>query len=216
MDSLDVRQEIISTARDFYISGINAGTSGNLSARHEDGFLITPTGVQYNDLKPEDIVYCNSNGKVLSGELIPSSEWPFHAAIYASRSDVNAIVHVHSPYATGLACIRKPIPAFHYMVAVAGGDSIPCADYATFGTDELSKNVVDALSGRKACLLANHGMVTVGDSIASAYKLAHEVEALAKRYCISLQFGNPVLLSESEMETIKVKYHRYGKQDKKD
>ena len=216
MDSLDVRQEIISTACDFNTSGISVGTSGNVSARHENGFLITPSGLAYNDLKPEDIVLCDLKGKVLSGKLFPSSEWPFHTAIYASRNDVNAIVHVHSPYATGLACTRKPIPAFHYMVAVAGGDSIPCSDYATFGSDELSKNVVDALTDRKACLLANHGMVAVGESIASAYKLVHEVEALAKRYCISLQFGNPVLLDESGMDAIIEKFHRYGKQNIKD
>jgi len=215
MDSLNVRQEIISTACDFNVSGISTGTSGNLSVRHENGFLITPTGLAYNDLKPEDIILCDPKGKVILGRLIPSSEWPFHVAIYAARNDVNAIVHVHSPYATGLACTRKPIPAFHYMVAIAGGNSIPCSEYATFGSDELAKNVVAALTGRTACLLANHGMVAVGDSIATAYKLAQEVEALAKRYCISLQFGNPVLLDDKEMETNIEKFHRYGKQDMK-
>lgn len=213
MDSLDIRNEIIYTACDFNESGISFGTSGNLSARYEEGFLITPTGLAYSDLKPDDIILCDSNGKVLSGDLIPSSEWPFHTAIYAARNDVNAIVHVHSPYATGLACTRKPIPAFHYMVAVAGGDSIPCADYATFGTNELSKNVVATLTDRNACLLANHGMVAVGHSISSAYKLANEVEALAKQYCISLQLGGPVLLDDAEMETNIEKFHRYGKQD---
>jgi len=213
MESLNVRQEIISTACDFNVSGISAGTSGNLSARHENGFLITPSGFAYNDLKPDDIILCDLKGIVLSGELIPSSEWPFHAAIYAAHKDVNAIVHVHSPYATGLACTRKPIPAFHYMVAVAGGDSIPCADYATFGTDEISKNIVAVLTERKACLLANHGTVAVGNSISSAYRLANEVEALAKQYCISMQLGGPVMLDDAEMEANIEKFNRYGKQN---
>ena len=213
MDSLSIREEIISTARDYCLSGISVGTTGNLSTRYGDGFLITPTGIVYNDLNPDDIIHCDLKGKVVSGQLIPSCEWPFHAAIYTARNDVNAVVHVHSPYATGLACTRKGIPAFHYMVAVAGGDEIPCADYASFGTNELSINVVAALTSRRACLLANHGVVTLGDSIASAYKLAHEVEALAKWYCISLQCGKPVLLDEHEMETISEKFHRYGKQN---
>ena len=213
MNSTELQQEIITTVCDFNVSGISVGTSGNLSARYEDGFLITPTGVAYNDLRPEDIVMCDLYGGVLSGALLPSSEWPFHAAIYSQREEVNAIVHVHSPYATALACNRKPIPAFHYMVAVAGGDQIPCAEYATFGTDELSNNVVSVLSGYKACLLANHGMVAVGHTVASAYKLAHEVELLAKQYCMSLQFGEPVLLDDAEMQINVEKFKTYGKQD---
>ena len=213
MNLTELQQEIIATAYDFNISGLSVGTSGNLSARHEDGFLITPTGVAYSDLRPEDIVLCDLHGRVVSGVLRPSSEWPLHAAIYTEREDVNAIVHVHSPYATGLACNRKAIPAFHYMVAVAAGDQIPCAEYATFGTDELSNNVVSVLSDYKACLLANHGMVAVGDTVASAYKLAHEVELLAKQYCISLQFGEPVLLDAAEMQTNIEKFKMYGKQD---
>lgn len=212
MNALACCQEIISTACDFNTSGLSSGTSGNLSVRHEDGFLITPTGVAYQELVPESIVHCDLSGNVLSGELIPSSEWPFHAAIYQARAEVNAVVHVHPPYATGLACTRKPIPAFHYMIAVAGGDSIRCADYATFGSDALSENIVTALSGRTACLMANHGMVAVGVSLSSAYKLAHVVEALAQRYCISLQSGEPVLLDDEEIQTILKKFTDYGKQ----
>lgn len=212
MDSLELREEIISTVCDYNTSGISIGTTGNLSARYESGFLITPTGVPYSELNLDGIVHCDLKGNIISGELIPSCEWPLHAAIYSTRNDVNAIVHVHSPYATGLACNRQAIPAFHYMVAVAGGDAIPCADYATFGTDALSKNIVKVLTDRKACLMANHGMVALGGSIKSAYKLAHEVEALANWYCISLQFGNPVLLDASEMESVIGKYDHYGKQ----
>jgi L-fuculose-phosphate aldolase len=215
MNSVDIRQEIVSTVRDFNTSGISIGTSGNVSVRQEKGFLITPTGIVYSDLTSNDVVLCNYDGDVLSGELKPSSEWPFHAAIYKNRSDVNAIVHTHPPYATGIACARKPIPAFNYMIAIAGGDSIRCAEYATFGTEELSNNLVEALLDRKACLLANHGMVAVGESIKSAYKLAHEVEMLAKQYCISLSFGTPALIDEAEMKIIIEKFKLYGKQNNK-
>lgn len=213
MNSQDARQEIVTTVQDFNVSGISIGTSGNVSIRYENGFLITPTGVAYDDLTSNDIIHCNTEGQVLSGKLKPSSEWPFHAAIYTKRNDVNAIVHTHPPYSTGLACNRKPIPAFNYMIAIAGGDSIRCADYATFGTQNLSINIVDALIDRKACLLANHGMVAVGDSIMSAYKLAHEVEMLAKQYCISLSCGEPVLLDKAEMKIIIEKFYQYGKQN---
>ncbi len=213
MNSQDARQEIVSTVQDFNVSGISIGTSGNVSVRYENGFLITPTGVAYDDLTANDIVHCNLEGQVLSGKLKPSSEWPFHAAIYSKRNDINAIVHTHPPYSTGLACVRQSIPAFNYMIAIAGGDSIRCADYATFGTQELSVNILEALVDRKACLLANHGMVAVGDSIISAYKLAHEVEMLAKQYSISLSCGEPVLLDEAEMKIIIEKFQQYGKQN---
>ena len=214
MGSLDSYQEIITIACDFLTSGLSVGKSGNLSVRHEGGFLITPTGIAYDQLITDDLVHCDLSGRIISGNLIPSSEWPFHAAIYAAREEVNAVVHVHSPYATGLACTRKSIPAFHYMIAVAGGNKIPCADYATFGSKELSKNIVTALAGYRACLMANHGMVAVGGSLSSAYHLAHEVEALAQRYSISLQCGEPVLIDDMEMETIIEKFKRYGKQSR--
>ncbi len=216
MSFLDKQQEMIATVQDFNTSGISIGTSGNLSIRHDDGYLITPTGIAYNNLTPDDIIHCDLYGRVLSGDLKPSSEWPFHAAIYKARDEVNAVVHVHSCYATGLACARKAVPAFHYMVAIGGGDTIPCSDYATFGTNELSANIVEGLTGRMACLMANHGMVTVGNTLASAYGLAHEVEALAKLYCISLQCGKPVLLDDAEMDKIVEKFHDYGKQNSKD
>jgi len=212
MKTIDVRQEIITTACDFNISGLSVGTSGNISVRVEQGFIITPTGMTYAEIKPEDLVLCHPDGKIISGDRLPSSELPFHVALYKTYKHINAIVHVHSPYASGIACTRKSIPAFHYMVAVAGGDTIPCADYATFGSDQLSENVVNVLRDRKACLLANHGMVATGDTIESTYKLAQEVEDLARQYWISLQSGSPVILDDDEMKINVAKFQSYGKQ----
>ncbi len=213
MNNNDLRQEIIATAKLLNETGLSIGTSGNLSARIDQGFLITPTGVPYDDLVHENIVAMDLNGDIISGELKPSSEWPFHKSIYAARKEVNAVVHVHSPYATGIACTRQDIPAFHYMVAVAGGDSIRCAQYATFGTEELSKNALEALTDRKACLLANHGMIALGEDIQAACKLAQEVEALARQYWISRQMGEPVILDDAEMRLNLEKFKTYGKQD---
>ena len=208
----NLRRKIIATAQLFNKTGMSMGTSGNLSARTKHGFLITPTGVPYDDLELADIVEMNLNGDLVSGKLEPSTEWPFHKAIYISRTEVNAIVHVHSPYATGVACTRQDIPAFHYMVAVIGGDSIRCAPYATFGTEELSRNAVAALADRKACLLANHGMIALGEDIPSAFRLAEEVENLAMQYWISKQIGTPVLLNDVEMKVNKEKFKTYGRQ----
>ena len=212
MSSIALRQEIISTVSDFNNSGLSVGTSGNLSVRYDEHFLITPTGIAYEQLIPDDIVLCDLDGNVVAGNLKPSSEWPFHAAIYKERDDAQAIVHAHPPYATGLACTHKPIPAFNYMIAIAGGNSIRCADYATIGSQQLGQSIVEALVDRKACLMANHGIVALGDSISSAYQLAHEVENLAKQYCISLSCGEPVLINDNEMEIIIEKFQQYGKQ----
>ena len=205
-----LREQIISTVRRFAPEGLGVGTSGNLSTRTDHGFLITPTGVAYEQLLPADIVELNDDGQIISGTLKPSSEWRFHCDIYRCREEVNAIVHVHSPYATALACTRQDIPAFHYMVARAGGDSIRCADYATFGTQALSENVVKALVDRHACLLANHGMIAVGKNIASAFALTQEVEELARQYILSKQAGSPVLLDEEEMRINLEKFKTYG------
>ena len=188
------------------------GTSGNLSARTKHGFLITPSGLPYDDLELPDIVEMNLEGELVSGKIEPSTEWPFHKAIYTLLREVNAVVHVHSPYATGIACTRQDIPAFHYMVAIIGGDSIRCAPYATFGTEELSRNAIEALADRKACLLANHGMIALGEDINAAFKLAGEVENLARQYWISKQFGDPVLLGDVEMLLNVEKFKNYGKQ----
>ncbi len=207
------RQEIINSVRLFTANGLGVGTSGNLSARTEAGFLITPTGVAYEKLQPELLVELNEKGDVVCGDLKPSSEWRFHRDIYLDRKEAGAIVHVHSPFATAIACTRQSIPAFHYMIAIAGGDSIRCADYGTFGTAELSNHVVIALKQRKACLMANHGMLALDKDISSAFKMAMEVEELSKQYFYSLQAGEPVILDSEEMQINLDKFMSYGKQD---
>ena len=209
---MNLHQKIIETAKQFNVSGLSVGTSGNLSARTSQGYLITPSGIPYHQLKAADIVEMDLQGNVVHGDLKPSSEWHFHQDIYLAREEINAIVHVHSDYATGIACTRQDIPAFHYMVARAGGDSIRCAEYATFGTDALSQNAVKALQGRNACLLANHGMIALGESIDSAYKLAEEIENIAKQYYICKQLGAVVLLDGDEMKINLEKFKTYGKQ----
>ena len=211
MDARRLSRAIITIARDFNRGGLSVGTSGNLSARHARGFCITPSAVACHALAPEDMVLCDRDGRVLAGHLAPSSEWRLHAAIYAARAEVNAIVQAHSAYATALASARKAIPPFHYMVAVAGGREIPCAEYATFGSPALAKRVVSALEGYRACLMANHGMIATGADLAAAYKLAEEVEALARQYCLCLQIGAPVLLDDAEMRVNIEKFKTYGK-----
>ena len=213
MPDMEIRQQIIERVRSFSACGLGVGTSGNLSARTPGGFIITPTGVPYEELKPDSLVECNLDGKVIGGTLKPSSEWRFHCDIYNEREEAGAIVHVHSPYATALACNRLSIPAFHYMVAIAGGDSIRCADYATFGTAELSRHVLTAIEQRKACLLANHGQIAFDKDVTSAFKMTLEVEELSRQYYYSLQLGNPVMLDEKEMTRILDKFSSYGKQD---
>ncbi len=213
MPDIELRKQIIESVRSFSASGLGVGTSGNLSARIDDGFIITPTGVPYDELEPDSLVTCNLDGEVTGGSLKPSSEWRFHCDIYREREEAGAIVHVHSPYATALACNRISIPAFHYMVAIAGGDSIRCADYATFGTAELSSHVIKAIEQRKACLMANHGQIAFDKDVRAAFKMTLEVEELARQYYYSLQLGKPVLLDDEEMTTILEKFRNYGKQD---
>jgi L-fuculose-phosphate aldolase len=188
--------------------------SGNVSARQADGFLITPTGVPYDRLRPIDLPHVRLSDGAASGPLLPSSETPFHRAIYAARPELNAIVHCHSPHATALACAGRPIPPFHYMVAAAGGASVECAPYATFGSEALSAYAVAALGvRRRACLLANHGQIACGRTLDAALELAREVEALAQQYLLSLQVpGGPVLLDEAEMARVLAKFETYGRQ----
>jgi L-fuculose-phosphate aldolase len=206
-----LRAEIIATAIRMNASGINRGKSGNVSARTATGFLITPTGLTYESLQPEDIVAVTLAGTA-SGSRLPSSEWRFHRDIYAACSEAGAIVHAHSSFATSLACLGRDIPAFHYMVAVAGGKDIRCAPYATFGTQDLSDAALTALAGRRACLLANHGMIAMGPSLEAALALAIEVEALAEQYWRALQIGEPNLLSDAEMDVVLEKFKHYGQQ----
>jgi L-fuculose-phosphate aldolase len=175
--------------------------------------VITPTGVPYRKIKANDLVLMRADGTSPTGQLLPSSEWPLHLAIYAARSNAQAIVHTHSPYATSLACLARSIPPFHYMVAVAGGDRIECAPYATFGTEALAQNAVAALGAeRKACLLANHGQIAIGASVEDALSLAEEVETLAGQYWRALQVGEPHILPADEMDRVLEKFRSYGQQ----
>ncbi len=209
---MDFREQLISITQQFESSGLSVGASGNASVRTDNGFLITPTGLPYNVLQPSAIVECDYEGQVIQGKLKPSSEWRFHSAIYQSMEEVKAIVHVHSPYATGVACNRQSIPGFHYMVTKLGGDSIRCAEYATFGTEELSTNAISALNNRKGCLLANHGQIATGINLDEALENSKLIEDLAHQYCIAAQLGNPVLLTEEEMNINIEKFKTYGKQ----
>jgi L-fuculose-phosphate aldolase len=210
-----LREAVIATALAMNAAGINRGKSGNVSARwHDgafDGFLVTPTGVPYDRTTPSQIVPMTLAGEA-RGNVLPSSEWRFHRDIYAARADAQAIVHTHAPFATTLACMHRDIPPFHYMVAVAGGKDIRCAPYATFGTQELSDHAVAALAGRRACLLANHGMIAIGASLDAALALAIEVESLAEMYWRAMQLGEPVPLPDAEMDRVLAKFATYGQQ----
>ncbi len=207
-----LRQKLIDTALIMNSSGLNQGTSGNLSVRCEDGMLITPSGMNYATLLTEDIVWMDFDGGI-EGKRNPSSEWRFHADIYRHRSEANAVLHAHPVNCAALACVGKGIPAFHYMVAVAGGKDIRCADYATFGTPELSVHVLKALEGRKACLMAHHGVTCFDKDLPGALALAIEVENLAAVYARILAMGEADILPDSEMDTVLKKFSSYGKQD---
>ncbi len=206
------RQAIIDACRRMNALGINQGTSGNLSVRHGDGLLITPTSVPYEAMTPEQIVFMDMNGAFAEGAR-PSSEWRFHLDILRARPEVGAVVHAHPTYCTILAIMGLEIPPIHYMIAAAGGANIRCAPYATYGTQELSAHAVTALEGRFACLLAHHGMIAVGPSLAKALWLAVEVETLARQYHGCLQIGKPLLLSSDEIERVRVKMAGYGLND---
>ena len=206
------RQSIITACLQMNASGINQGTSGNISLRHEDGMLITPTSTPYETMQPAQIVFMNLGG-ALDAKQRPSSEWRFHRDILKARPEVNAVVHAHPPYATILAIMGLSIPAVHYMIACAGGDTIRCAPYATFGTEVLSQHAVAALESRSACLLAHHGMIAIGPSLAKAMWLAVEVETLARQYHGCLQIGTPPLLSKAEIENVRSRMAGYGPAD---
>lgn len=212
-DSNALRASVIATARSMNTSGINVNKSGNVSMRcrrgARRGFLLTPSGVPYEHLDPQDIVFVDDAG-VPVGRCEPSSEWRFHAAIHAARAELVAIVHTHSPFATALACQGLSIPAFHYMVAVAGGHDIRCADYATFGTQALADNAVVALRNRKACLLAHHGVIACGRSLDAAFALALEVENLARTYVAVRSLGEPRILDSAEMDRVLERFRTYG------
>jgi len=206
-----LRKDIVATALAMNRSGLSPLRSGNVSCRFKDGMLITPSGQRYEDTEPDDIVFVAADGSVPGGQLKPSSEWHFHLGVYRSRPNAHALVHTHSTYATVLACAQKPIPAFHYMVAVAGGKDIPCVTYATFGTEELARHVARGLQERNACLMANHGQIALGATLSEALELAFEVEVLAEQYYKLLALGGaPHLLDDAEMTRNVEKFKTYG------
>ncbi len=202
------RQSLVDVCLAANALGINQGTSGNASVRWGEGMLITPSAVPYDELILDDIVYVDADGTP-TGRRVPSTEWHFHHDILATRDDVDAVLHLHSPAATALSTLRRSIPAFHYMVAVAGGHSIRCGGYATFGTPELSTIAVEALHDRTACLLANHGQIAVAATPDKALDLAIEVEALADQYLRAMAVGPPVLLTTEEMTEVLAKFEDY-------
>src|SRR3954470_8239405 len=211
-DELDKRQAIIGACRRMNALGINQGTSGNISVRHVDGLLITPTSVPYDAMTPDQIVFMAMDGSHAPSQK-PSSEWRFHRDILKARDDVNAVVHAHPTYCTILAIMGMEIPPVHYMIAAAGRDNNPRAPYATFGTVELSEHAVRALEGRLACLLDHHGMIATGKTLDKAMWLAVEVETLAGQYPGCLQIGKPPLLSSAEIQRVRGRMAGYGVSD---
>lgn len=210
-EELALRTELLEACRSMNRLGINKGTSGNISVRHGDGFLISPTGIPYEKLLPEHVVAMNWDA-TYAGDVLPSSEWRFHRDILRARPDLNAVVHTHSTHATTLSILGRDIPAIHYVIAAAGGADIRCAPYEIFGSQELADRVVTALEGRRACLLAHHGVITGHTSIARALALAVTVEELAHQYLMCLPFGEPAILSQSQIADVLVKFKTYGQQ----
>ena len=207
----DLRRAMAAGACSLSAQGLNRGSSGNIGVRLASSFLVTPSGVPAEELSADAMVEMDFSGAVI-GAGRPSSEWRFHRDILLARPEISAVVHTHSRYATTLACLQRDIPAFHYMIAVAGGDTIRCAPYALFGTQELSDLALLALQERKACLLGNHGMIALGADLPAALVLAVEVEALCAQYWSALQIGEPHLLSSSQMRDVLEKFKGYGRQ----
>ena len=212
LTEIELRKEVLSAARAMNSHGLNRGTAGNVSARCRDGFLVTPTGMNYDETLPDDIVFVRMDG-TWDGTRKPSSEWRFHRDIFEAREEAGSILHAHSPFATSLACLNGDIPPFHYMIARFGGSTIRCAEYATFGTQKLSKNAVAALYGRCACLLANHGMLVFGRDPRHVLDLAIEFETLCEQYWRARQIGAPILLSDAEMSRVLERFADYGQQE---
>lgn len=208
------REQLLNISQQLCNSGLNRGASGNASVRvssddGQAGFLITPSGMMADKMLPADMVWMDFAGNA-TGSCQPSSEWRFHLDILRQKPEVNAVIHTHSMFATTLSTLRRDIPAFHYMIALAGGDSIRCAPYALFGSQQLSDNALLALRNRKACLLANHGMIAVGESLERAMYIAQEVETLCEQYLRALQVGEPYILSRQEMQEVQERFKTYG------
>jgi L-fuculose-phosphate aldolase len=207
-----LRAAFLETAARMSESRLSPGKSGNFSARTDAGFLITPTGIAWTKLTADDVVEVGLDGETRPGQRLPSSEWRLHMAIYKARADARAVVHTHSLHATALACLRRGIPAFHYMIAEFGGDRVACSGYATYGSETLARFAVKALGPRHACLMANHGSLTLGDDLHQAFERALSLEALAAQYVTALQVGQPKLLPAKEMKRVLSKFSTYGKQ----
>jgi L-fuculose-phosphate aldolase len=205
-----LREDLVSTARRMSELGLTPGMSGNVSVRTPTGLLVTPSGMPYSELVPDDAVELKHDGSMRAGQRTPTTEWQLHRDILGARRDISAIVHTHSLFCTTISCLRREIPAIHYMVVLAGNDAIPCAEYATFGSAELALNAVTALGGGNACLLANHGMVALGESLAKALRLAAEVETLASQYWHAAQLGTPHILDADELARVRAKIAGYG------
>ena len=204
------REQLLKIAQKLIVTGLNKGTAGNASVRCEGGFLVTPSGMVVEDMTAASMVKMQFDGS-FELEKIPSSEWRFHCDILNNRPEINAVIHTHSMFATTLACLHKDIPPFHYMIAVVGGDTIRCAPYALFGSQALSDNALTALIDRKACLLANHGMIALGRDLDNALAVTVEVENLCEQYWRALQLGEPHILSELEMREVFQQFKGYGK-----
>ncbi len=208
--TLSLRNDLLATSKRMFELGLAPGTSGNVSVRTPTGFLVTPSAIPYDQLQPDDMVEVRDDGTLRPNQRVPSSEWQLHRDLIASRRDAVAIVHTHSPMCTTLACLRQPLPAIHYMIALAGTAEIPCADYATYGSPELAHNVARALGDGRAALMANHGMVALGDSLASALRLAAEIETVAGLYWRALQIGTPAILPAEEIQRVAAKFAAHG------
>lgn len=210
MNELELRQSLLDVVTRLETRGFNHGSSGNVSCRIGEDMLITPTGGNSGNTTPDRLVRLRRDGTVLDGGL-PSSEWHMHLAIMNAYPQVNAIVHSHADCCVALSCLAEPIPAFHYMVASFGGNDVPCAPYATFGTRALADGAVAALSKRKACLLANHGMIATGTSLQGAFDLTVKLETLARQYLLACQAGKPAILPDDEMARVIERYTSYGR-----
>jgi L-fuculose-phosphate aldolase len=209
IDQAELRQSLLDASRQLLGAGLNGGMAGNLSVRLGQDMLITPSGVHPRQLRVEQMVLVSADGR-FDGACLPSSEWRFHQDLYAARPEVQAVVHTHAPFATALACQRRPIPAFHYSVARFGGDEVRCADYATFGSAALSQAVLAAMHQRSACLMANHGALVIGLDLIDALDRATELEQICEIYWRALQGGEPVLLSAEQMRQVHERYRNYG------
>lgn len=217
MKELKIRKKIIALCKQMNASGLNQGTSGNISAAHKGKMLITPSGIAYEDMQPEQIASMSlvHDDDSFDGPCKPSSEWHFHRAILRSNPANGAVIHTHSNYATVLSIARQNIPACHYMIAAFGGNNVRCADYATFGTSELTSNIIEAMKGRTACLMANHGMVVAGANLDKAMWAAVELEALSRQYYQARVLGGMVILPNEEIDVVLEKFKSYGLQTKK-